>query len=261
MSRKAFTVKCIIENDAKVHVQGLQQLNSLRFADQFIGKDRSLPRAFNLRNTVIATNIPDDPASASMKPDIYSEYLSKTDSEDVFAGINESLSALVCNTDTAISNTLKTITSSVEAASKGVNGAIDGSVNNLKLSVSSALSGLSNNSKGVSSKAGGIAVDGLRTVIVTVEELVSEGAMFLVYAYASAKDMLPPELQNVLNSSEDKAYGVLKPIGTTFQQVYVSIEGFERIIGIDPSDPIVPFVLLLGTSTTLWYGCPSFPLS
>nr|KAJ0199447.1 hypothetical protein LSAT_V11C600323550 [Lactuca sativa] len=252
LSRKAFTVKCIIENDAKVHVQGLQQLNSLRFADQFIGKDRSLPRAFNLRNTVIATNIPDDPASASMKPDIYSEYLSKTDSEDVFAGINESLSALVCNTDTAISNTLKTITSSVEAASKGVNGAIDGSVNNLKLSVSSALSGLSNNSKGVSSKAGGIAVDGLRTVIVTVEELVSEGAMFLVYAYASAKDMLPPELQNVLNSSEDKAYGVLKPIGTTFQQVYVSIEGFERIIGIDPSDPIVPFVLLLGTSTTLW---------
>lgn len=257
-SHKAFTVKCIIENDGiltlpnKVHLQGLEKSNSLGFAYQFIGKARSLPRALNMRSTVIASNVPNGPASDSVKPNIYSEYLSKTDSDDVFAGINESLSALVCNTDTAISNTLKTITSSVEGASKGVNGAIDASLDNLKLSFSSTLSGLSNNSKGVSSKAGVIAVNGLRSVIITVEQLLAQGAMFVVYAYASAKDMLPPEIQNVLNSSEDTAFSVLKPVGTTFNQVYVSIEGFERIIGVDPSDPIVPFLLLIGASTTLW---------
>ncbi|KAI3772253.1 hypothetical protein L6452_03435 [Arctium lappa] len=43
---------------------------------------------------------PDDltSASASLKPDPYPEYLSKTGAEDVFAGINESLSALVIQT-------------------------------------------------------------------------------------------------------------------------------------------------------------------
>ncbi|KAI3733300.1 hypothetical protein L6452_12742 [Arctium lappa] len=269
------TIKYIMENDAisrlsnKLHPQGLpfktqaatyfgstfvqrdDQLNSLRLADQFA---RSLPRPFYLRNTVIASNIPNDPASASdsLKPDLYSEYLSKTDTEDVFAGINESLSALVCNTDTAITNTLKTITSSVELASKGVNDAIDISFNKLKLSFSTTLSGLSNNSKGVSSKAVVIAVDGLRHAIISVEELLTQGITFVVYVYASAKDMLPPELHNVLNSSEDRVFNVLRPVGTTFQQVYSLLEGFETSLGINPSDPIVPFVLFLGTSTTLW---------
>ncbi|KAI3823043.1 hypothetical protein L1987_04469 [Smallanthus sonchifolius] len=174
----------------------------------------------------------------SLKPDIYSE--------DVFAGINESLSALVCNTDTAITSTLKTINTSVELASKGVNDAIDVSLDKLKLSFSSAFSGLS---KGVSSKAGAIAVDGLRHAIIAVEALLTQGAMLVVYAYAYAKDMLPPELQNVLNASEERA---LRPLWTAFQQAYIVLEGFETSLGIDPNDPIVPFVLLLATSTTLW---------
>lgn len=42
-----------------------------------------------------------------------------------------------------------------------------------------------------------------------------------------------------------------------YKQVYIILEGFETSLGINPSDPIIPFVLLLGTSTTLWYGCPS----
>ncbi|KVH91004.1 Rhodanese-like domain-containing protein [Cynara cardunculus var. scolymus] len=274
LPHKAFTIKYIMANDAisrlsnKLHPQGLpfktqaatyfvqrdEQLNSLRLADQFVEETRSLPRPFYLRNTVIATNLPNDPASASdsLKPDLYSEYLSKTDTEDVFAGINESLSALVCNTDIAITNTLKTITSSVDLASKGVNDAIDISFNNLKLSFSTTLSGLSNNSKGVSSKAAVIAVDGLRHAIISVEELLTLWTTFVVYVYASAKDMLPPELHNVLNSSEERVFNVLRPFGAAFQQVYTVLEGFETSLGINPSDPVVPFVLFLGTSTILW---------
>ncbi|KAM6566929.1 hypothetical protein CsatA_026057 [Cannabis sativa] len=36
-----------------------------------------------------------------------------------------------------------------------------------------------------------------------------------------------------------------------FQKVYIAIEGFEKTLGFDPNDPIVPFVLLAGTSATL----------
>lgn len=37
-------------------------------------------------------------------------------------------------------------------------------------------------------------------------------------------------------------------------QVYIGIEGLEQSLGLDPNDPIVPFVLFLGTSATLWYA-------
>ncbi|KAK1435413.1 hypothetical protein QVD17_01176 [Tagetes erecta] len=199
-----------------------------------------LPNPFNLQNTFIAD---------TLKPDLYSEYLQKAgEKEDVFAGLNESLSALVCNTDTAITNTFNTVNSSLQLASKSVNDVIDGSLDKLKLSFSSGVSGLSSNSKGVTSKAGVIAVDGLRYAIVTVEAVLAQGAMLVGYAYAYVKDMLPAEVQDVLNGLED----VLRPVGMAFQQAYVVLEGFETNLGIDPSDPIVPFVLLLVTSTTLW---------
>lgn len=37
------------------------------------------------------------------------------------------------------------------------------------------------------------------------------------------------------------------------KQVYSGIEGLERSLGLDPSDPIVPFVLFIGTTSTIWY--------
>ena len=40
------------------------------------------------------------------------------------------------------------------------------------------------------------------------------------------------------------------------EQVYVALEGLEGSLGLDPKDPIVPFVLVLGTSATLWYEFP-----
>ncbi|KAJ9541866.1 hypothetical protein OSB04_028372 [Centaurea solstitialis] len=181
------------------------------------------PPTFYLRNTFLATNDPlvsssSSSSSDSLKSaDLYSQYLSKTDTDDgVFSGINESLSALVCNTDAAITNTLKTITSSAQLASKGVHDAIDASFNTLNLSFSTTLSGLSNNSKGVSSKAVVIAVDGLRHAILSVEDLLTHLIAFLVYVYASTKDVLPPQLQNLLDSSEERLF---RPLGTTLQQV------------------------------------------
>lgn len=33
----------------------------------------------------------------------------------------------------------------------------------------------------------------------------------------------------------------------------MAVEGFEESLGLDPKDPLVPFVLFLALSGTLWY--------
>lgn len=33
----------------------------------------------------------------------------------------------------------------------------------------------------------------------------------------------------------------------------MAVEGFEESLGLDPNDPLVPFLLFLGLSVTLWY--------
>ncbi|KAJ6855087.1 hypothetical protein NC651_039918 [Populus alba x Populus x berolinensis] len=73
---------------------------------------------------------------------------------------------------------------------------------------------------------------------VDVEKSIAKGASFVVYSYGPAKDFLPPEIRSALNLSEER--------------VYIAIEGLEKSLGLDPNDPIVPFVLFLGTSATLW---------
>lgn len=37
-------------------------------------------------------------------------------------------------------------------------------------------------------------------------------------------------------------------------QVYAIIEGFEKILGLDPTDPIVQFVLFFGSSAAIGYN-------
>ncbi|KAG5233352.1 calcium sensing receptor [Salix suchowensis] len=95
-------------------------------------------------------------------------------------------------------------------------------------------------------------IEVLRGAVVVVEESLVKGASFVVYSYGSTKELLPPEIRDALNLSEERATKILRPIGATFQQVYIAIEGLEKSLGLDPNDPVVPLVLFLGTSATLW---------
>ncbi|KAJ6855734.1 hypothetical protein NC651_040390 [Populus alba x Populus x berolinensis] len=88
-------------------------------------------------------------------------------------------------------------------------------------------------------KATGIYVDVLRGAIVVVEESIAKGASFVVYSYGSAKDLLPPEITGALNLPQERVTEILRPIGATFQQVYIAIEGLEKSLGLDPNDPVV----------------------
>nr|TKS05887.1 hypothetical protein D5086_0000128630 [Populus alba] len=101
-------------------------------------------------------------------------------------------------------------------------------------------------------KATGTSVDVLKVAIIAVEESIAKGASFVLYSYGPAKDLLSPKIRGALNLSEERVTEILRLIGVTFQQVYIAIEGLEKSLGLDPNDPVVPFVLFLGTSTTLW---------
>lgn len=205
--------------------------------------------------------ISDDHSSLSGVVDLDTDSLSslKTTIENFFVGISESINASVNKGENAVKSSFDTISSSIKSAIKGATEAIDNTTSEVFSTVDQTgklagnrLENLSNDLKKATSKAGVIAIDQLRHTIVVVEQSLSSGANFIVYSYASAKELLPPEIQNVLNTSEEKTTEFLRPVGTALIQIYLAVEGFERSVGLDPSDPIVPFVLFLGTSATLW---------
>jgi hypothetical protein len=67
--------------------------------------------------------------------------------------------------------------------------------------------------------AGAVAADVLRKAIVVAEDSVGTATTSLLYYYGSAKSSLPPNVKDLLNSSEEKASIVLRPIGSALQQV------------------------------------------
>ncbi|XP_062207756.1 uncharacterized protein LOC133909371 isoform X2 [Phragmites australis] len=136
---------------------------------------------------------------------------------------------------------------------KTVRGAIGG----LKASVDStkeqAAGGVTDASGALQEKvagAGAVAVDVLRKAIVAAEDSLGSAATFVVYSYGSAKSSLPSNVRDLLSKSEEKSSLVLRPIGNALQQVYVIVEGVEKNVGLDPSDPIVQLTVVLGGSAT-----------
>lgn len=136
-------------------------------------------------------------------------------------------------------------------AVKGVTGGVTASVDATKKQAAGGVTDVSGAFQDKLAGAGSVAVDVLRKVIVAAEDSLGGATTSLVYYYGSAKSSLPPNVKDLLNSSEDKASLVLRPIGSALQQVYVIIEGIEKNVGLDPRDPIVQLAVLLGGSTTI----------
>ncbi|GFY81294.1 rhodanese/cell cycle control phosphatase superfamily protein [Actinidia rufa] len=229
--------------------------------DRVIERTNIMPESVDAQNITTTDVIPDDPASVSDTLTIDSDSLSsvKTNIGDIFAGFSESINASVNKGETALKNSIDKITSSVTSALKGVNGAVDNtfskvtsSVDQMGESADNKFTGFSNALKEASNKIGAITVDVLRHAIVQIENSLNQGATFVVYAYGSTKNLLPSEVQNVLSSSEERVVTISRPVGTAFQQIYTALEGLEKSLGLDPNDPIIPFVLFIGASAALW---------
>ncbi|KHG00023.1 Calcium sensing receptor, chloroplastic -like protein [Gossypium arboreum] len=163
-------------------------------------------------------------------------------------GVNESFNSSVNRGENAMKNLLDKITSSMTSVTTSASEAVD----NAQALADNKVSNLSNDLNEASNKANAFAVDLLRRTIVVVENSLFNGASFFGYYYGSAKERLPPEIKDALTLYEERTGKALKPVGAALQQVYTGIEGVERSLGFDPSDPIVPFFLLFGTSASLW---------
>ncbi|XP_077229405.1 rhodanese/Cell cycle control phosphatase superfamily protein isoform X2 [Tasmannia lanceolata] len=157
----------------------------------------------------------------------------KKNIDSFFSGINESIDNSIDEADTFVKNTYDTISLS------------------LTNTVQYKLPDFTSEFKESIYKAGGIAFDVIRQAVVAVEDSLAKVSAFIIYSYGSTKAFLPPEIRNALNLSEERAVEALRPIKTVFEQANIYIEGLEKYLGLDPNDPIIPFILFLGSTTTL----------
>lgn len=182
----------------------------------------------------------------------------KESSENFLSSVTESLDMYVGRAEGALKSSYNSLLSSFSNTAKSVTDSVDSTISYLLSSVGNSNEQASNQFRGFSTELKNsiyrteiVATDILRRAIISVEDSLSNAATFVLYFYGSAKSLLPPDFRNTLNLSEEKAIQVLRPIGASFQQVYIIVESFERKLGLDLSDPIVPFSLFLGSSAAL----------
>ncbi|XP_021751725.1 uncharacterized protein LOC110717360 [Chenopodium quinoa] len=178
---------------------------------------------------------------------------------NILSQTNESTRASFGEGENALNSSVDKINSTISDIVKDGNQVIENLTTKVLSSFDQAgeltkskLSSLPSNLKESSSKAGIVALELLRKTIFVVEDSLVKGSKFVYYSYDTSKELLPPEIQNALKLFEEKATQISRPVGMVFLQVYSAIEGLERSLGLDPSDPIVPFILFVGTTSTLW---------
>ncbi|KAL9257963.1 Calcium sensing receptor, chloroplastic-like protein [Drosera capensis] len=174
---------------------------------------------------------------------------------DLDQSVGTSVRAGITDFDSSIDEIKSFIAAFVESGNK----AVDALIGNVIFSVDQAgeltrskFNSLSGDLQQGSGKVGFIALDLLRQTIIAVEDSLAKGITFISYSYGSVKGSLPPEIQNVLNLSEERTRELSRPVAMVFEQVYSVIEGLERSLGLDPSDPLIQFAFLLGASSFLW---------
>lgn len=179
--------------------------------------------------------------------------------DELTSGINISTDTNTGGAESIITSSVDAVTSSLQSAFTEAKEAIDSAVSQFSSTIDQTeestgkrLESLWGDLKQATGRAGVASVDVLRHVIVTVEDSLSSVASLIGYSYGSARELLPPEIRDVLNVSEDTAAKVLVPVNSALEKASFFIVGIERKVGLDPDDPIVPFVVFLGTSASLW---------
>lgn len=231
------------------------------FNDDLVNIANFSPESANLESITTVDLTQGNPASILDSLDLDTSSLSnvKSSALDVLSQVNKSITGSVENGQSYLNSSLDGISSSVTSAVRGATQAVDDVISKLTSTVDktgdsagNGVAAFSTGLKEVSGRVGLLAIDALRHIILIVEDLVSRGATLVVYSYGSVKEVLPMEVQDLLNVSEERAVKLLTPFGTALGQGYVALEGLERSLGLDPSDPIIPFVLFLGVSTSFW---------
>lgn len=182
--------------------------------------------------TLLSTDIVSEkfiPTPGSVNVDSESLGSTKASTSDLIAGINESFNASISKGENALQSSLDAATSLVrsviENATKSVDNALSEAVSAVDQTgelANKKLISFSSNLNGVTSKAPAIAIDLLRRTIVAVESSLTSGASYVVYLYGLAKELLPPGIKGAVNLYEAKAAEILRPIGSSSQEVRFS---------------------------------------
>ncbi|KAG6585229.1 uncharacterized protein LOC111454168 [Cucurbita moschata] len=216
----------------------------------------------SVHETVLTDNISSGKTlfvSDSLNFDNNSVLNTKTSALDFLDRVSKTFNASIQQGESLIEKSLDTINSSTSALIKQGNQSVDDAFNSIFSSVDQIgeqgrdrLSNLSTGFKEGSFKASVSAIDVLRQAVVAIEDSLANATSFVVYSYGSVKEVFPPEIRDALSSSEQRAAEIFSPVRTGFQKIYITVESLEKLLGLDPSDPLVPFVLLVGSSVTLW---------
>lgn len=179
-------------------------------------------------------------ASSSDSLDAYKDPLfnKKTSIEDFLDGASKSFSTSINKGESALKSSVDAINASISSVIKNATDAVDNAVGGVfstadqnRELAGNSLTSFSGDLKEAISKASVVAADVLRRTIVTVEDYLKDGASFVVYSYGSTKELLPPDIRDALNLSEERAIDVLRPVRTIFQQVFSFFVLYTSFIG------------------------------
>lgn len=204
----------------------------MNFTDQMIENSDNLtgPTEPETMSTIELT--PENPSSLADSLNMDNDSVSnvKSSFDDFADGVSGSFSSSINKGENAVKSSLDTITSSITSITKSASEAVDNAVSRVFSSVDQTgdlagkkLTSFSTDLREASSKAAVVAVDVLRRTIVALEDSISNGASFVVYSYGTTKELLPPEIRDALNLSEETVVKVLRPVGPALQQVLFSL--------------------------------------
>ncbi|CAN6448733.1 unnamed protein product [Victoria cruziana] len=168
-----------------------------------------------------------------------------------YSGINEAINTSITRINHTLKDAYNEITSSFVNNVENANDSLVSSVGKTGEQAKSNLADVSGRLIETTYKAGGLTVYFLRKGIIAVEDALGNAGDLLIASYGSIKNALPSEAQAAVTSSEENAKEILRPLVAAFQKVYLAIEGLERNVGLDPNDPIVPFLFLIGSTASL----------
>ncbi|CAN0923048.1 hypothetical protein LINGRAHAP2_LOCUS33371, partial [Linum grandiflorum] len=156
--------------------------------------------------------------------------------DDVFTRIQDSVGASVNTGEKFVTSSLNSINSSLTSITKSASQAVDdirsrvfSNIDQTGELAGNRLSGLLNDSKDATTRLTGVSADILRRTIIVVEDSIVKGTYFVVYSYGSAKELLPPEIRDAVNVTEDRVTQILRPVGTTLQEVFPLARKFPYI--------------------------------
>lgn len=248
---KLDNIKCKINemhHDGRTHIESYSisavEEGAVDFTDQSTEAVDSFTTPVEPDSAIPTDVTPESPAFSTDSLDVDSDSLSKakTSFNDLLSGTGNSINDSVDKGGNAVKNALDTLTSSITSVTKSASEAVDNVKNGVfsTFNQTGELAGnkLNNFSSGVKEATGKAAVaslDVLRGAIVAVEKSIGQGASFVVYSYGSAKDVLPAEIRDVLNASEERVLQILRPVGSAFQQVFLLVlmtsQRFPRLKG------------------------------